>query len=190
MNKYIEKSFKNKLTKKDYFLYLINRNYFILVSPLIIMALIVVFAFMVSKDGFNTGDLLYLLPILLFVLSYIQINNAINGAVKANNNAEDLKVVLEDKKYKEITSNGENSLEYNKFYSYYESKNYYYLYVDKTNALILPKREFTQEELSTIDGYFKSSISKTKALNYRTIFGILFSISLIACMTILLISMF
>lgn len=190
MNKCIEKNFKNKLTKKDYFLYLLNRNIFIVISPLIILSLIVVFAYMVNKDGFSSGDLLYLLPILLFVLSYIQMNNAVNNAIKANSSLNDLKVILEEKKYKEITSNSENSLEYSKFHSYYESKNYYYLYVDKVNALILPKREFNQDELTTINGYFKTSMKKTKLLNPRTLMGIIFSLGLIVCMVILIVSMF
>lgn len=189
MNKYIEKDLKNKLTKKDYFVYLLNRNSFILISPLIILSLIVVFVFMVNKDGFNSGDLLYLLPILLFLLSYIQMNNAVTNAVKANSSSDDLKVILEEKKYREITSNGENSLEYNKFHSYYESKNYYYLYVDKMNALILPKREFNTEELTTIEGYFKKSMKKTSFINARLITGIIFSVGLIACMIILIASM-
>lgn len=189
MNKNITKDFKNKLTKKDYLLYLLNRNLFILISPLIIISLIVVFIFMVSKDGFNITDMLYLLPILLFVLSYIQMNNAINGAIKANSESSNLKVTLEENKYTEVTSNGKNSLEYSKFYSYYESKNYYYLYVDKVNALILPKREFTNEELTTVDSYFKKFIRKTSLINAKTIIGLIFSISLVICTTILLISL-
>ena len=189
MNKCIEKDFKSKLNKKDYFLYLINRNSFILISPLIILSLIVVFVFMVNKDGFHSGDLLYLLPILLFVLSYLQINNAVKMAVRSNNSTDNIKVILEEKKYKEITSNGENSLEYTKFHSYYENKNYYYLYVDKINALILPKREFSKEEISTINNYFKSSIRKITFFNLKTIIGIAFSFGLIVCMLILLISM-
>lgn len=189
MTKSIEKSFKSKLTKKDYFLYLLNRNAFIIVSPLIIAALIVVFIFMVNKDGYDSGDLLYLLPILLFVLSYVQIHNAVKNAVKANTSLSELKVVIEEKKYKEITPNGESSLEYSKFYSYYESKNYYYLYVDKVNALILPKREFNNEELTTIDQYFTKSMKKAKTFNLRTITGIIFSVALIVCMIILIVSM-
>lgn len=190
MSKSIEKSFNSKLTKKDYFLYLINRNTFILVSPLIILALIVVFIFMVKKDGFQGGDILYLLPILLFVLSYVQMNNAVNKAIKANDKSDDLKVTLEEKKYKETTSNGENSLEYNKFHSYYESKNYYYLYVDKINALILPKREFTTDELNTINGYFEKSIKKASIFNFRNILGAILSLGLIVSIVILVISMF
>jgi hypothetical protein len=189
MTKGIEKSFKNKLTKKDYFLYLINRNSFILLSPLIILALIVVFAFMVNKNGFSYNDLLYLLPILLFALSYIQIYNAINTAVKANKNSEDLKVILEQKRYKEVSSNGESSLEYNKFYSYYENKNYYYLYVDRINALIIPKREFDKNELNVIDGYFKGAITKTSKFNFKTIFGITLSIALLISIIFLITSM-
>ena len=189
MSKAIEKNLKNKLTKKDYFFYLVNRNSFILLSPLIILALVVVFIFMVNKNGFSYNDLLYLLPILLFILSYIQIYNAINNAIKANAKSDDLKIVLEQKKYKEISSNGENSLEYNKFYSYYENKNYYYLYVDRINALIIPKREFNTEELSVIDGYFKTAIPKTKKFNLRTILGIILSTSLIVSIIILIVSM-
>ncbi len=189
MNNYIEKDFKNKLTKKDYFLYLVNRNTFITISPLIILALIVVFIFMVNQDGFQFNDVLYLLPILLFVLSYIQMNNAIKKAIEANAKSGELKVILNKDKYKEITASGENFLEYTKFHSYYESKNYYYLYVDKINALILPKREFTTDELSTINNYFQKSIRKTPILNLRNIFGIICSVALITCMIVLIISM-
>lgn len=189
MAKSIEKIFYSKLTKKDYFLYLLNRNSFIAVSPLIILALIIVFIFMVDRDGFQIGDILYLLPILLFILSYIQMSSSITKAIKMNENAGDLKVILEEKRYREITSNGENSLEYNKFHSYFESKNYYYLYVDKINALILPKREFESSELETINNYFMASIKKTRLLSIRTILGALFSIALIVSMIILIISM-
>lgn len=189
MTKPIEKNFYNQLTRKDYFLYLLNRNVFITISPLIILSLIVVFIFMVNKDGFQTGDILYLLPILLFILSYMQMNNAIKKAIKENETISDLKVVIESKKYKEITSNGENVLEYSKCHSYYESKNYYYLYVDKVNALIIPKREFNSSELETIESYFNSSIKKTHLFNTRTILGLLFSIALVFSMITLIISM-
>lgn len=187
--KAIEKDFNNKLTKKDYFLYLINRNMFILVSPIIILALIVVFIFMVNKDGFQFSDILYLLPILLFALSYIQMNNSINKALKINAETKKLKVVLEENKYKEITNNGETSLEYDKFYSYYENKNYFYLYVDKINALILPKREFNDEELAYIDEILSKKIIRVKLLNMKTILGLIFSVSLIICMIVLVVSM-
>lgn len=190
MTKKIEKSFNQKLNKKDYFLYLINRNTFILISPLIILSLIVVFAFMVNKDGFQYLDMLYLLPILLFVLSYVQMSNAIKTALKMNAETSNLKVILEEKKYREITSNGENSLEYSKFYAYYESKNYFYLYVDKINALILPKREFNSEELTTMNQYFKKSIKKSSIFNFRNILGVIFSFALITSTIILILAMF
>ena len=48
MTKQIEKDLMNKLTKKDYFLYLINRNSFILLTPLIILALITLSIFMIK----------------------------------------------------------------------------------------------------------------------------------------------
>lgn len=185
----IKKDLKNKLTKKDYLLYLLNRNSFILISPLIIISLVVVCIFMIKKDGFSFNDLLYLLPTLLFFLSYIQINNAVTKTVKMNDSIQSLNVILDDKKYTEITSNGTNALDYSKFYAYYENKDYYYLYVDKVNALILPKREFNSEEIDTINTYFSSSMRKISALNIRTISGIIFSIGLIACIAILLFSM-
>lgn len=188
--KAIEKDFKNKLTKKDYFLYLLNRNIFLLLSPIIIVTLIVVFVFMVAKDGFSSGDVLYLLPILLFLLSYVQVNNAIKNAIKSNESTESLKIILDDKKYKEITSNGSNELEYKNFYSYYESKNYFYLYVDKVNALILPKREFNNDELSIIDETLNKQIKKVSTFNIKNILGIVFSLSLVICMITLIISMF
>ena len=70
-----------------------------------------------------------------------------------------------------------------------ENKNYYYLYVDRINALIIPKREFNTEELSVIDGYFKTAIPKTKKFNLRTVFGIILSTSLIVSIIILIVSM-
>lgn len=190
MTKQIEKDFAKKLTKKDYFLYLINRNMFILISPLIILALIVVFLFMINKDGFQLNDILYLLPILLFILSYIQMYKAINAATKSNEQTKKLKVILEENKYKEITDNGENSLEYTKFHSYYENKNYYYLYVDKINALILPKREFNNDETTKINELFKKSIKKAKFLSFKNLLGLAFSLVLIISMIVLIISMF
>jgi len=188
--KNIEKDFSQKLTKKDYLLYLINRNIFLIISPVIILSLIVVFIFMINKDGFQFNDILYLLPILLFVLSYIQVNNAINKAIKSNEGTKDLKVILEEDKYREITSNGTNALEYKNFYSYYENKNYFYLYVDKVNALILPKREFTQEELAIISSNFNKHMSKTSVFNVKNILGFSFSLALVVSMIILIISMF
>lgn len=187
--KAIEKDFNNKLTKKDYFLYLLNRNIFIVVSPVIILSLIIVFIFMVSKDGFQGGDILYLLPILLFLLSYLQMNSSINRALKINESTDSLKVIIEENKYKEITKNGESSLEYDKFYSYYESKNYFYLYVDKVNALILPKREFSDAELSTIDQLFSNKMRKVTIFNFKTMLGLAFSLALIISMIILVASM-
>ena len=106
-----------------------------------------------------------------------------------NSSLSEIKVVIEESKYKEITPNGESALEYSKFHSYYESKNYYYLYVDKVNALIIPKREFNSDELTTMKQYFTKSIKQTKTLNFRTITGIIFSVSLIVCMIILISSM-
>lgn len=190
MNNYIEKDLSSKLTKKDYFLYLINRNAFILTSPLIILSLIVAFIFMVNKDGFQVSDLLYLMPILLFVLNYFQMHNAVSNAVKSNSSISGIKIKLDSNKYSEITKNGVTSLEYSKFYSYYEGKNYYYLYVDKVNALILPKREFTDEEISKINNYLEPNIKKTPIINTKNILGIIFSLTLLVCIITLLISMF
>lgn len=190
MIKQIEKDFNNKLTKKDYFLYLINRNMFILVSPLVILSLIVVFIFMVNKDGFQSIDLLYLLPISLFLLSYTQMFREINRALKSNSQTKKIKVILDDNKYREITDNGENSLKYDKFYAYYENKNYYYLYIDRINALILPKREFDSNELTHMNNTFERSMRKVNIFNIKSILGLIFSVALIISMVILIISMF
>ena len=185
----IEKDLKNKLTKKDYFLYLISRNVFILSSPLIILALIVAFIFMVKENGFQTNDFLFLAPILLFIFSYYQLFRAINTAFKANKETQKLKIILDNSKYKEITENGENSLEYSKFDSYYENQKYYYLYVDKINALILPKREFSKEELNTLNKNFGTQIRKNKTFQFKTLLGIAFSLLLLVSVIILIIEM-
>lgn len=189
MSTKIEKSFTTRLTKKDYLLYLLNRNIFLVISPLVIFSLVVAFVFMVYKDGFQNDDLLYLLPILLFVLSYIQMNNAINRAIESNEKTQSIKIILDELEYKEMTSNGYNSLEYSKFHSYYENKNYYYLYVDKVNALILPKREFSEEEIKQMEFLFSGTIKKTKFWNSKNILGAIFTIGLTASVIILLITM-
>jgi hypothetical protein len=145
---------------------------------------------MVNKDGFQVTDLLYLLPILLFVLNFVQMNSAVNNALRSNSSTSAIKIKLDPKKYSETTKNGNTSLEYNKFYAYYENKNYYYLYVDKVNALILPKREFDNNEISTINNYFSKSIKKAPVISIRNILGIVFSATLVTCVVILLTSMF
>lgn len=186
VNKMIKKQFNKTLNKKDFFLYLINRNTFILTTPLILAALITAFIFVVTKDGYQNTDLVYALPILLFLLIYVQMYRSITKAIN-NNNVE---IEIDESKYTEL-SNGETvTMELDKFYSFYENKFYFYLFVDKVNAIILPKREFSDEENKKINFYFSTKLKRNSLINFKNILNIIFSVLLIACMVVLIIAMF
>ena len=156
----IQKDFKNKLTKKDYFIYLINRNMVLLLSPLIIIALLVAIIFSIINDGFTFSTLIYALPIILFVVSYIQMYRVINHTIKAQKEIKELTITLTDNEYKDSTNGEVNMLPYDKAYCYKETKNYLYVHVDKFNALIIPKREFEDKELERIKETFSKKIKK------------------------------
>lgn len=156
----IEKDFRNKFTKKDYIIYLINRNMVLLLSPVIIIALLVAIVFALINEGFSFLTLIYALPIILFILSYIQMYRVIKHTLKSQAAIQELKITLTDNEYKDCTNGEVNSITYDKLYCYKETKDYFYLYVDKMNALILPKREFSEEELEKIKTTFNNKIKK------------------------------
>lgn len=156
----IEKDFKNTLTKKDYITYLLNRNMVLLLSPAIIIALIIAIVFSIIKDGFNFVTVIYILPILLFALSYFQMYRVIKNTLKSQNAIYELKITLTDNEYKDLTNGEKNSLPYNQAYCYKETKKHLYVFVDKYNALIIPKREFNENELSQIKTTFSKKIRK------------------------------
>lgn len=156
----IQKDFKNKLTKKDYITYLINRNIVLLLSPIIIIALVVAAIFAIVYDGFSFTVLIYLLPVLLFIASYLQMYKVIKYTLKSQQEINELKITLTDNEYKDVTNGESNSLTYDKAYCYKETKNYLYIFVDKYNALILPKREFEENELSKIKETFNKKMRK------------------------------
>lgn len=157
---HIEKDFKNKLTKQDYIKYLLNRNMILLLSPLVIVALVTATIFSIIEDGFTFSTIIYLLPVLLFILSYVQIYRVIKHTLKAQKEIEELKVILTDNEYKDVTNGEINTLPYNKAYCYKEAKDYLYIFVDKNNALILPKREFEEDELNKLTNTFSKKMRK------------------------------
>lgn len=156
----IEKDFKNKLTKKDYITYLLNRNMILLLSPIIIVVLLIAIIFLTIKEGFSMNTIIYLLPVVLFILSYVQMYRVINKTIKAHNQIYELKITLTDNEYKDLTNGEKNTLSYEKVYCYKETKKHLYMFVDKNNALILPKREFQDNELTQIKETFSKKIRK------------------------------
>lgn len=156
----IKKDFKNKLTKKDYITYLINRNMILLLSPIVIIALLIAIIFAIINNGFSFTIVIYSLPIILFIVSYIQMYRVIHHTLDAQKEIKELTITLTDNEYKDSTNGEVNSLPYNKAYCYKETKNYLYVFVDKYNALILPKREFEDEELTQIKETFDKKIKK------------------------------
>ncbi len=181
----IKKQFKNTLTKKDFFLYLLNRNTFILTTPLMIVALIIAFIYVVRLDGFQFTDMIFILPVLIFLLVYIRIYISVT---KAPVNY-DVEITITDKVYTEVSKDGTVTQDLNKFHSYFENDKYFYLFVDKMNALVLPKREFDEEEIKKIQTYFSSSLKRTTYLNLRNIVNLLFFVGVIVCIVVLLIEL-
>lgn len=186
VNNMIKKEFNKTLTKKDFLYYLIHRNTFILTTPLIFIALIIAFVFVIKKDGFQTFDLIYLIPIVLFIFIFIKMYFSISKAV--NNNNVEIKITSEI--YSETCEGKTTSLELKNFNSYSENKNYLYLFVDKINALILPKREFNFEELDKIKTYFSTSLKRNSNTTLKNILNVILSLLLIVCIVVLLIALF
>ena len=175
----IEKDFKNKLNKKDYITYLLNRNMILLLSPLIIAALLVAIVFSIIEEGFTFTTIIYMLPIILFVLSYFQIYRVIKHTLKAQKEIYELKITLTDNEYKDLTNGEHNSLTYDKAYCYKETKNYLYIFVDKFNGLILPKREFNNTEIEQIKTTFSKKMRKEPLYNLSSWLMILILICLV-----------
>lgn len=176
----IEKDFKNKLTKKDYITYLINRNMLLILSPLIIIALLVGAIYSLITEGFNFMAIVYFAPVILFVLSYIQMYRVVNHTLKSQKEIYELKITLTDNEYKDLTNGEKNSLPYANAYCYKETKNHLYIFVDKYNALILPKREFQDNELNQIKTTLSKKLRKEPLYNLSSWFMIFIVIALTA----------
>lgn len=176
----IEKDFKNKLTAKDYVTYLLTRNMILLLSPVLIIALLVAIIGSIVKDGFTFATVIYLLPIVLFIASYIQMYRVIKHTLKAQREMYELKITLTDTEYIDTTNGIRNSLTYNNAYCYKETKNYLYLFVDQYNALIIPKREFETEEINNVKTTLSKSIKKMPIYNFSSFLLVLVTVSLVA----------
>ena len=176
----IEKDFRNKLTAKDYINYLLTRNMILLLSPVLIVALLIAVIGSIIKDGFTFVTVIYLLPIILFIASYIQMYRVIKQTLKAQREMYELKIALTDNEYIDISNGIQNSLDYKNAYCYKETKNYLYLFVDQYNALILPKREFESNELSKIKETLSKSITKKPIYNFSSLLLVVVTISLVS----------
>lgn len=161
----IEKDFKNKLTTKDYLTYLLNRNMILLLSPIIIIALLIAIVYSIITEGFTFNTIIYFLPIALFLLTYVQIYRVIKHTLKSQKEIYELKITLTDNEYKDLTNGEHNNLSYDKVYCYKETRKHLYIFVDKYNALILPKREFEDNELEQIKTTFSKKLRKEPLYN-------------------------
>lgn len=157
---HIEKDFKNKLTAKDYIKYLLNRNMILLLSPILIIALLTATIYSIITDGFKFTTIIYFLPVILFIASYIQMYRVIKHTLKAQKAVYELKITLTDNEYKDLTNGENNSITYDKLFCYKETKEYLYLFVDQFNGLILPKREFNEDEISQMKNTFSKKTKK------------------------------
>lgn len=185
---HIEKDFKNKLTKKDYLTYLLTKNMILLLSPIVIIALLIAIVYSIIKDGFGISTVIYFLPIILFAASYIKIIQLIKHTLKAQKEIYELKVTLTDTEYKDLTNGETNSLSFDKVYCYKETKSYLYIFVDRYNALILPKREFNPTELKQINTTFSSKMKKSPMYDLSSWLMLFIVIALVALVVYKLIS--
>lgn len=165
----IQKDFKQTLNKKDYIIYLLSTNNILLISPIIIVAILAATIYYLVTKGFDFSIIIYLLPVLLFILSYWRMYKVIDNTLKSQKAIYELTITLTDNEYKDITNGESNSLEYSKVYCYKENKNYFYLHVDKSNALIIPKRKFNNEEIDAIRSAFNSKIRRENIITITSL---------------------
>ena len=161
----ITKDFKNTLTKKDYLKFLLATNNILVLSPLIVISITVAAIFSIVTKGFSIVTLIYFLPVILFVVSYIKTYLLINNTVKSQKSIYESSITLTDNEYKEVTNGEHNSLSYSKAYCYKETKNYFYLPIDRLNGLIIPKRKYSEDELAKVRKAFNSKIKKTNIID-------------------------
>jgi len=176
---HIEKDFKNKLTQMDYYTYLLTKNGILLLSPLIIGALIVAIIYDIINLGFTFNAIIYALPILLFVASYLQMYRIVKITLKSHKEINELKIIFTDTEYQDITNGEKSVLNYDKAYCYKETKNHFYIFVDRNNALIIPKREFNDNELNKLRGIFSKKIRKESLFTISSLLTSIISIGLV-----------
>lgn len=184
----IQKDYINTLEKKDYVTYLLTTNNILLLSPFIIVALLVAIIYSIVTVGFKLDVIIYLLPIVLFILSYIKMYKVISNTLKSQKQLEELKVTLTDNEYKDVTNGEHNSLPYSKAYCYKETKNYFYLHIDKNNALIIPKRKYNNEEVNQIRQTFSSKMRKENIITLYSIIMMTIFVGLVALIMVSLLS--
>ena len=185
----ITKDFKNTLTKKDYLKFLLATNNILVLSPLIVISITVAAIFSIVTKGFSIVTLIYFLPVILFVVSYIKTYLLINNTVKSQKSIYESSITLTDNEYKEVTNGEHNSLSYSKAYCYKETKNYFYLHIDRLNGLIIPKRKYSEDELAKVRKAFNSKIKKTNIIDLSSIITALIFLSLVVLIIIALITM-
>ena len=180
----IEKDFKNTLEKKDYVTYLLTTNNILLISPIIIISLLIAIIYSLVTSGFKIEIIIYTLPIVLFILSYIKMYKVISNTLKSQKELYELTITLTDNEYKDVTNGEHNSFAYSKAYCYKETKNYFYLHIDKNNALIIPKRKFNEDEIAKIRTTFSSKIRKENIITITSLLTTAIFIALVALITI------
>lgn len=180
----IEKDFKNTLEKKDYVTYLLTTNNILLISPIIIISLLTSIIYSLVTSGFKIEIIIYTLPIVLFILSYIKMYKVISNTLKSQKELYELTITLTDNEYKDVTNGEHNSFAYSKAYCYKETKNYFYLHIDKNNALIIPKRKFNEDEIAKIRTTFSSKIRKENIITITSLLTTAIFIVLVALITI------
>ncbi|MBR3890975.1 MAG: YcxB family protein [Bacilli bacterium] len=180
----IEKDFKNTLEKKDYVTYLLTTNNILLISPIIIISLLIAIIYSLVTSGFKIEIIIYTLPIVLFILSYIKMYKVISNTLKSQKELYELTITLTDNEYKDVTNGEHNSFAYSKAYCYKETKNYFYLHIDKNNALIIPKRKFNEDEIAKIRTTFSSKIRKENIITITSLLTTAIFIVLVALITI------
>lgn len=184
----IQKDFKNTLNKKDYITYLLMTNNILMVSPIIVVSLMAAIIYSLVTYGFEINIIVYSLPIILFIVTYIKMYKLVQRATTSHNSYYELNITLTDNEYKDVTNGETNSLPYNKAYCYKETKNYFYLHIDKMNALIIPKRKYNDDEISNIRNTFSNKIRKENIISISSLLTMALFVLLIAVIIVSLVT--
>jgi len=185
----ITKDFKQTLTKKDYLKFLLVTNNILVLSPLIVISITIAAIYSIVVKGFNILTLIYFIPVILFIVSYIKTYMLINNTSKAQKSIYESSITLTDNECKEVTNGEHNALPYANAYCYKETKNYFYLHIDKLNGLIIPKRKYNDEEVTKIRKAFNSKIKKANIIDISSFLTSFIFVLLVVLIIISLITM-
>ena len=169
MNQVVVVSKLDKKSLKDYLIFsFTHRRWFkffvvILVVAVFFIIATMITAFVKNEVGFSTFLPLIVLAV-MFILYYGMFVIMVRSASKQNKDSSNITVKylftdaymfindVKDDIYKGVR------FQYNKIFSVYENKKYFYIFVDQKRSYILPKDKFTKGSTSDLRDLLKKNI--------------------------------